>query len=342
MSGCDQGGRRRDSAAQGVRRWMTAAAFVALAGCGGNDLPQCYFLNNYCNVDQVPDSPVIAVSPVRMTVQVGGTATFVAIPTVAGAAYQWQRSMDGGQTYVDITGATGASFTIAGAQLADDGAKLLVDLRIGGASVSHAVARLSVSSMPGVVFQDGEFASSDWMSTVIASPAQNGPTRSEEQVATGGTPGAFRRMLYSLTPGPSSLVTFNTSQRASYDPQAQGAIHVIDFTEDCIVASPSSGAISVASNLLVEQGARRYVARGSDFCSSRAWLSLPPKSSLGVADLVQIDGPACAVGEACPDFSGSAAPLRFGYVRGASLAASAPANAIVHGIDNWTVTVWRR
>jgi hypothetical protein len=55
---------------------------------------------------------------------------------------------------------------------------------------------------------------------------------------------------------------------------------------------------------------------------------LPP------ADFRLFDGPACATGEACPDFSASAAPMRFGYWR---IVFAAPGQSAAHGIDNWKV-----
>jgi len=49
--------------------------------------------------------------------------------------------------------------------------------------------------------------------------------------------------------------------------------------------------------------------------------------------------PPCAAGESCPDFSATAAPMRFGYWR---ISYGMTGDTIAHGIDNWKVTVWRR
>jgi hypothetical protein len=85
--------------------------------------------------------------------------TFVGGSTgVSDPAYQWKRSSDGGKTYTDITGATASSYTLAGAQLPDDGA--LFRLTVHGSTGEQATAiaaGLRVSSMPPVLFQDGEF-----------------------------------------------------------------------------------------------------------------------------------------------------------------------------------------
>lgn len=334
----------------GWRRSLARAAIVLLSlgglgGCGASvDAPDCSFFSNTCNPTVGPIAiefpPIALVFPSRQTVQAGATATFTVNTSAANPSYQWRRSSDGGLTYADIPGANGLSYTLASAQLADDGATFGVEVRSNGVSLTPGGARLAVSSMPGVVFQDGEFAAADWAATAVAVPAQNGPVNAEEQATAGGHPGAFRKMTYMLTAGPSSLRVFNTALAASYDPAALGAAYVIDFSEDCAVFS--GGAALVVSSLLVEQGGRKYIARASNSCASAAWTPLMPASSLGEADFVLVDGPACAAGQSCPDFSATAAPLRLGYVRDASVTAGSAAGSIEHGIDNWKVTVWRR
>ena len=324
---------------------VVALGLVAIVGSGGGgsiEGGECSFFTNSC-VPVIGPTADAFVFPSRMTAQVGGTATFTATTTAAHPAYQWKRSADSGSNYVDIPGATGASFTLTSLRLTDDAAVFTVDVSSGNTLVfPPAPARLAVSSMPSVVFQDAEFLPADWATSSIASPAQNGPTNSEERATTGGNPDAFRRMTYTLTAGPSSLRVFNASQASSYDPSSQGAIYTIDFTEDCIVASSSPSIGSVDSKLLIQQGARKYTTGPTIACSTPAWLHVATWPSLSVANFVLVDGPACGAGESCPDFSASGAPLQFGYIRDARQAASAPAASIVHGIDNWKVTVWRR
>ena len=113
------------------------------------------------------------------------------------------------------------------------------------------------------------------------------------------------------------------------------------FTESSIVQDNTTSTYRVDSNLLIEQAGRRYGAVGTTYCQSSTWVALPQRSSLRAQDFVLIDGAACASNESCPDFSTSAMPLRFGFVRH-SQATAGPPGTIVHGIDNWRVTVWRR
>jgi len=66
------------------------------------------------------------------------------------------------------------------------------------------------------------------------------------------------------------------------------------------------------------------------------------RASFGAADVFRIDGPACAASAACPDFSASGKPLKFGFVnfnQGSTGFAGASGG---FGVDNWLVKVWRR
>ncbi len=95
------------------------------------------------------------------------------------------------------------------------------------------------------------------------------------------------------------------------------------------------------SALLLEQGGRRYAANLRDSYTRIAsfWAVSQESVSLRTNDFSQVDGPACQTGESCPDFSSSAAPMRFGYWR---LSSGPQGDSIAHGIDNWKVTVWKR
>ena len=335
-------------------RWLlvagvAAAGLVSIVGSGGGvsvDAPECSFFSNVCNPTFLPGTipPLTAafVSPQRITVQVGGPVVFsVRTAGIDSPTYQWSRSSDGGRSYSIIVGATGATYTLAGAQLVDDAAEFRVDVQGSGGSSAYAVSQLVVSSMPGIVFQDGEFLPADWVTTESASPALNGPVHTEDRATAGGNPDAFRTMVHVMPQGPSTLSVFHASSSSSYDPGSQGAIHVIDYVEDCIVQGNTSSTYAVDSNILIEQAGRRYGAVGALYCPASTWTTMPLRSSLSASDFVLIDGPACAAGESCPDFSATAKQLRFGFARH-SQATAGPAGTIQHGIDNWKVTVWRR
>jgi hypothetical protein len=286
--------------------------------------------------------PSASVFPTRLIVQAGGTAVFNADTTAQQPSYQWQRSADGGKTYVDIGGATGSVLTLANVPLTDDGTTLRVQVhsQADGANVA-AITDLLVSSRPALVYTDGEFLNANWQVDATVSPLLNGPLYTVDRAVAGGHPDAYRAMVHTLTPGPSSLKVFHLALAATYDPASQGAIHAIDYAEDCIRQPESTPNYRVQSFLLVEQAGRRYLGAGAD-CTSAGWTAVQKPASLNASALVLIQGPACAAGVSCPDFSAGGATLRFGFIRQALLSDGVAAGTVVHGIDNWRVSVWRR
>lgn len=275
-----------------------------------------------------PYPAYVVVMPSRVTVQVGSDVTFKTVGS--SGTYQWLR--DG----VEIRGATLESFTINGVSMGDDRARISARVTaINGTATDTAT--LQVSPFPAVVFEDGEFVSSNW--TVVASssdPASDGPQYAITRPESGGNPGAFRRIDYSLAPGPSSIAVQQMS-KAVYDPLVHGSIYAIDIRTDCMV---SAGETSVA--LLLEQAGRRFATKSA---SCGAWMSYfaldKSFESMDAASFAQVGGDACAGGQPCLDFSASGAPIRFGLLTGARIASGSPGIA-VQSIDNWKVTVWRK
>jgi hypothetical protein len=138
--------------------------------------------------------------------------------------------------------------------------------------------------------------------------------------------------------------TFHTRLAAMYSPASQGAIHVIDFAEDCLVTSVNTVPYLVP---LLEQGGRRFMANGNSEGVCRPPWSTRRHSSLSREAFVQADGPACGANESCPDFSGTGAPIRLGLVAIGDLGYTIAPTVAVTGpsslaFDNWTATVWRK
>jgi hypothetical protein len=321
---------------------ISVLGLVTIVGSGGGigiGFPPC--TAPYCSDNPPPPQPSAEVQPDRLTVQVGSPATLrVATSNFTGTlSYQWHRSSDGGASFSAIPGATASSYTLAAANLGDDGAVFAVAVRSSDGSARTAAARLAVSSQPGVGFADGEFLSADWTASAVPNPPGIVPAHTEQRLATGGNPDAFLKMVYQVPQGAGSAQVVYLRPGAVYDPASQGAVYVIDYAEDCIMLQHSD-LMSATSDLIVQQGPRRYASvRFGGACTATSWSASPSHGSLTPADFALIDGPACQVGESCPDFSAQAAPMTFGFRR---IAWGTGGDQIAHGIDNWRVTVWRR
>jgi hypothetical protein len=328
---------------------ISALGLLAIVGSGGGDPSACmgYPAPPGCYGEGGPVPPSVSVDPRRIAVQVGTPVTFTA--NVYGYALpraytlQWCRQPRGAATCTAIAGATGETYTLAGANLADDGAQFQATVNDANGTAA-ASATLAVSSSPGVVFADGDFALSAWSVSAVVTPARGGATHSESRPATGGNPDAFRSVTYAIPAAPGSVRLFHASNAASYDPTIQGAVNVIDFSLDCIKLS-FTGVLAEALPM-IEQAGRRYIPipatyAVSSYCVDPQWQTLPT-FSVSASEFALADGPACSVREACPDFSAQAAPIRLGFATSASLDPSSSTELIVQGIDSWSATVWRR
>ncbi len=318
---------------------VLALGLIAIVGSGGGSAGLPGDCPSGMDCSAPPPTPTANVQPPYVTALVGTPATYSAeTSNISGAmTYQWSRSSDGGATYADIPGATDKTYSLASVNLGDDGAMFQVVVNGAVSALSH----LAVSATPGVVFEDGEFRAADWLVTPLAIPGASAPAHAEERVATGGNPGAFRRMVFEIAAQTSAARVLYTSLLAAYDPQTQGAIYVIDYAEDGI-SLQDSRLTSTQSAMLLEQGGRRYIANIRASVAGylpTQWSAVESRSSLLARDFNLVDGPACQTGENCPDFTAQGAPMRFGYWRISSGEQGVP---IAHGIDNWKVTVWRR
>ncbi len=320
---------------------LLAVALLALGGCGSSS--GC-LAPGPCAGD-FPSEPVTpTVDRPRVTTQVGGTAVFsVHIQGITAPAIQWMRAAAAG-TYSNIAGATGTTYTLQGATTLDDGARFQATVTGGfdGKQVTLAstTATLAVVSLPAIVFEDATFAPGDWTTADISSPTSAGPTHVEQQVSTGGNPGAYRSTTITLPAGVSQLAEFDEYQGATYDPATQGAIYLVDFTQDCLALPGSLGA---GPTILLSQDGRRYIAGGPTLCGTSTWsnATLIP-GTFAAADFARVDGPACATGASCPDFTAAGLPIHFGFANANQGTTGFAGGSGGFGIDNWKVTVWRR
>lgn len=323
---------------------VATAGLATIVGSGGGgltpDFSPCVPPN--CSVGPPQPTPSVRLVPDAVTAVVGTPATFVAeVENIAAPTYQWSRSNDGGATYTQQPGASASRFTLAAVNLGDHGAQVQVQVWSGGALQAQAWGTLYVSATPGIVYADGEFLPADWVFSPVLGPASAPAASSAERVATGGNPGAWWRMQVQMPATAASTRVSFLATGAVYDPRQQGAIAAIDYAEDCTAPQPNDAA-NTQSWLALEQAGRHYVASkrpGFRLCTLAGWHPVPSLGRVVEWDFLLAAGPACAAGEACPDFSATAMPLRFGFTRHTT---AAPGQSVPHGIDNWQVTVWRR
>lgn len=310
---------------------VIAVGLLAIVGSGGG-FPELSF-----DPAPIPRLPTVAISPSRATVQAGTIVEFTA--TVSNAtppvSFQWRRGT------VDIAGATGPNYTLGGATLADDGAVFQV-LVTAANGTGFGSTSLFVSSLPPVVFADAEFPVADWDVTGAAQPLQNGPTFTVDQASDGGNPGAHRRVVYQMTPAPSSLRLVHLQRSSTYSPQSQGAVYTVTFELDCsrTAIADALGSVSPRASPAFQQSGRTYTpASWNSVCGS--WQRATSRSLIA-SDFTISDGTACGTAENCPDFSAAAAPLRFGVFTRMSLDGTSPGGSVTQGLDNWKVNVWRK
>lgn len=316
---------------------IATAGVLSLVGSGGGisiGFPPCP--SDLCPPTP-PPLPSASVNPQRVTAQVGTGVSFTVVPVnfTGTLTYQWRRAPDG-VNFSDIVGATSATLTLPSVNLADDHTSFQVGVRSSNGGLVFATALLAVSASPGIVFADGEMQPGEWVA--LADSGQAAFTYADERVASGGNTGAWRRMSFTIPLNSGSARLAYARPAAVYDPAASGAIYVIDYAEDCINLS-GSDLLYAEGGLVIEQGTRRYVWNTSSACVPSSWTAAVGRNSLAARDFALVAGPACGAGESCPDFTASGAPLRFGYRR---IAFGTQNNIVVHGIDNWRVTIWRR
>jgi len=120
----------------------------------------------------------ITVQPIDQSVVVGMAATF-SVEGINAIGYQWQLSVDGGTTFTDVAGATGASFTTAATLLSDSGTRYRVVVSGVSNSVTSSVATLTVSLAPvapGITTQPSDITIADGQNAQFTVAVSGTPT----------------------------------------------------------------------------------------------------------------------------------------------------------------------
>ena len=182
---------------------------------------------------------------------------------------------------------------------------------------------------------DDTFNDSDWKSSIQQNAADAPSSFVAGQVASGGNPGAFRRVTHRL-PRVIGVAHINTTERASF----QGGIASLDYDFDLAnfsVPNPASS-LPVSYYLALTQespaGDTYYVSSPSNVIpEGSGWIHYGRKG-LTPANFGKVSGP----GPANPDFASSGGKIHFGYYTSNSNNGPSTLETI-SGIDNWMVTI---
>lgn len=129
-----------------LRGWLLVMLlpFMLLAGCGGGN--------------SAPTATQITSQPASVAAATGSDAVFTVAASGETLAYQWQRSDDGGSTWMPIAGATADRYTLAAAPASASGAQFRVAVSGAAGSVTSDAATLTVADPPAIVQQPADAA----------------------------------------------------------------------------------------------------------------------------------------------------------------------------------------
>lgn len=100
-----------------------------------------------CSGDDEP-APSISAQPTSVTAVSGSPATLSVSAQGTGLIYQWQRSTDNAQTWIDIVGATGSSYSTAVLDVAANGMQFRVVVHNNVGSTTSSAVTLTVTAAP--------------------------------------------------------------------------------------------------------------------------------------------------------------------------------------------------
>ncbi len=96
------------------------------------------------------DAPVITIQPENKTAEDGNTTTFSITATGENLTYQWKIDRNDGNGFVNLNGATSASYTTSTVDMDCDGFKYQCIVSNEGGSVTSDIATLTVTEKPSV------------------------------------------------------------------------------------------------------------------------------------------------------------------------------------------------
>ena len=192
-----------------------------------------------CAVLTVNATTVISAQPVDVTACAGASVTFATSAVGGTITYQWQVSTDGGTTYNNITGATGATLVINPVTVAMNNNKYRAVINSSCASgVTTNAATLTVQSTPAITTQPVSINTCATSATFSVTATGTG-IQYQWQVSTDG--GA----TYTNIAGANSATVVINNLTAA---QANFLYHVVVSTTNC--GTVTSNAVSARVGIL--------------------------------------------------------------------------------------------
>ncbi len=220
---------------------------------------------------------------------------------------------------------------------------------VTGATIIASVTAISALSAKAatITFSDSTFNDEDWKITSFLQG--NGRVITGNQITSGGN--QFRQIINTLSPDPritSYTIGFHQQIGAVYNPQLQGAISSLDYSENSILLGGFDNGQTTGVGL--KQDGKVYVSLVG-VTPERNWttksvnnLQESDFSLVGkVAEELELASTVAPVdfgnGSDRPDFSSTGSPIKFGFFRSNSNCPTCGPHRIVAGIDNWSVTI---
>ncbi len=270
----------------------------------------------------------ISIAPVEATLQVGQTLPLVASPRDAAGNVLADRDVAWSTSAASV-----ATVTSTGLVTAVSPGTVVITVASEGRSIAATITVIARTVVPCVAttttLLSEDFAvGNQWTTFELFKDGTF--SHIESQQNSGGNPGGYRRMTHTLgVPGGNSGASFIWMRHlftgATYDPSVSGEICELVYREDQI---DFSAPLQVMWGTVVVQNNITYIHRPTPQFNFSQWSSQGPYS-LKSSDFTP----------AGLDFSATAKPIQFGYLRANSSAIPPTAHTVVHGIDNWRFEV---
>lgn len=311
----------------------------------------------------VEAAPVITSNPSSRTVAPGAPVSFV----VAGAGtpaptVQWQRSTDAGATWIDVSGATGGSYSFTAAP-ADNGVRLRAVLTNAFGSATSSFATLIVGIVPSfpVPPTDASVGAGDPATFSVAVFGSPAPTLQWQSSTDGGTTwinvgGATTTSLTVTTTAASDGVRYRVLATNALGTVPSATARITLLTAPAITAQPQDTAVapgSPASFTIVHSGGTAPVtvkwqrralntSTWSDIAgaTSDTFVYTPPLADLGTSFRAVLSSPGGNVSSEAATLDVVSAPVI--SVHPASWSGGAAGPTLTFSAAGWTAGYWER